>query len=69
MAEPSEKYSDTPDAIAQAELESLKPGRKVYERKSGVFFLSSKEEALKNVEKRREAATKKAESDKPTQRQ
>jgi len=36
--------------VAQVELKSLKkPDRAVYEKRAGVFFLSSKEKALENV--------------------
>ena len=33
-------------SVERAELESTKEGRKVYVKKSGLFFLSSKQEAL-----------------------
>jgi hypothetical protein len=49
-AKPS--YSGRPDEIAAAELRALKPGAKVYERKSAIFFLSSRDTALQNTQER-----------------
>ena len=52
---------DSELAVVAAELRSLKPGRAVYERRTpGLFFLSSKEEALSNTEQRLAEAEKKA---------
>ena len=43
-------------SVERAELESTKAGRKVYVKKAGLFFLSSKEEALDLNAQRRAAA-------------
>ena len=51
MSDPAREadlYGDK-DEIAAAELASLKPGARVYEKKSDLFFLSSKEEALEHL--------------------
>ena len=55
--------------VAKEELESLKPGRAVYERRGpSIFFLSNREAALKNVEAEQaaDAAAQEAEAREPT---
>ena len=42
---------------ARKEVETLKGGRRVYERKGKVHFLSKKEDALKNLNERIAEAT------------
>ncbi|KAF5827597.1 hypothetical protein DUNSADRAFT_364 [Dunaliella salina] len=37
-------------AVERAELNSLKPGRAVYLKRGGLFYLSSKEAALERVQ-------------------
>lgn len=46
--------ADAVDDIAAAEIKSLKPGARVYERRTpNIFFLSSPEKALDAISERR----------------
>ena len=45
----------TPTAVIAEEIKSLKPTRKVWEKRAGLFFLSDRDTALKNAEERIEA--------------
>ena len=45
----SSLYESTPQVVA-AELRSLKPESRVYERKSGLFFSSDRATALRHAE-------------------
>lgn len=48
------------DEVAAAEIKSLKPGAKVYERRTpNVFFLSTPDKALKSIAERRKEYDKK----------
>ena len=43
------------DIVAAAEIRSLKPGARVFEKKSSLFFLSTPGQALANIEARKQA--------------
>ena len=44
------------DIVAKAEVRSLKPQARVWEKRSGLFFLSKPEVVLENIEARQTAA-------------
>ena len=47
------------DAVAAAEIRSLKPDARVYEKRTpNLFFLTSKKVALENIERRRDEEKK-----------
>ena len=50
-----ELYGDK-DEIAAAEIASLKPGAKVFEKKSALFFLSTKDVALEHLAAKKAAS-------------
>ena len=43
------------DTVVASELKSLKPGARVYERKSGLFFLTTRDAALETTQQRLKA--------------
>ena len=51
----AELYGDK-DEIAAAEIASLKPGAKVFEKKSALFFLSTKDVALEHLAAKKAAS-------------
>lgn len=52
-----------PAKVMAEEIRSLPQGRKVYERKSGLFFLSDRRTALQNAEAAAQAADQMARAD------
>ena len=65
MADRSRPYvGESADVVAAAELRNVKPGSRVYERRTpNIFFLSTREKVLANVEKRIEEAQAKTEEE------
>lgn len=51
---PPQLLQATP-TLAAAEIRSLKPGARVFEKKSSLFFLSTPGQALANIEARKQA--------------
>ena len=65
MADRSRPYvGESADVVAAAELRNVKPDSRVYERRTpNIFFLSTREKVLANVEKRIEEAQAKTEEE------
>ena len=65
MADRSRPYvGESADVVAAAELRNIKPDSRVYERRTpNIFFLSTREKVLANVEKRIEEAQAKTEEE------
>ena len=52
MGDRSDRFYGSKDSVVASELRSIKPGAKVYERRSNLFFLSSRDAALASAEER-----------------
>ena len=55
-AEPSTQHGEAADVVAMAEIKSLKPSARVWEKKAGLFFLAKKDDVLANINARQKAA-------------
>ena len=47
---PSDAFSDSANSVAKAELSTLKPTAQVYEKRSGLFFLTTAQEAIRHID-------------------